>query len=144
METPNQTQPPSTPTEPQPPVIPESELKLPEEGLNGAAPAPEAKFAINPLLIVLLVMLLAVLGAVIIWGEEIIEMVLPAEESEIPMPAEEETVAEDTAAEITELEAEIDQNEAELNALEQELNQMEAEIEAEMDAEATTTGSTGG
>ncbi len=135
MDNNNQNPTPNTP----PPVIPESELKLPEEGVNGVTPAPAPKHAINPLLIGLLVLLLAILGAVIVWGEELIGLVLPEETVELP-PLPEESAERDAAADITELESEIDQNEAELNAIEQELLQMEAEIEAE--AAATTSTAT--
>lgn len=121
-----------------PPVIPESELKLPEEGVNGVTPAPAPKHAINPLLIALLVLLLALLAAVIIWGEELIGLVLPEDTVELP-PLPEEQAQPDQAAELMELEAEIGQSEAELNALEQELDQMEAEIEASAAAEASAT-----
>ena len=135
MDNTNQNQPSTTP----PPVIPESELKLPEEGVNGVTPAPAPKYAINPLLIGLLVLLLAVLAAVIIWGEQLIGLVLPEDTVELP-PLPEEQARQDSADELSELEAEIDQSESELNALEQELNQMEAEIEASAAAEASATG----
>jgi|SRR5690606_17105891 len=122
-----------------PPVIPESELKLPEEGVNGVAPTPAPKHAINPLLIALLVLLLAILAAVIIWGEELIGMVFPGETVELP-PLPEEQVERDDQTELMELEAEIEESEAALDALEQEMNQMEAEIEAGLGTETTATG----
>lgn len=134
MDNNNQKQPANTP-----PVIPESELKLPDEGVDGVAPVPPPKHSINPLLVALLVLLLAILAAVIIWGEELIGLVFPGETVELP-PLSEEQVGRDNLSEMTELEAEIEQNEAELDSLEQEMNQLETEINVELEAEATATG----
>lgn len=123
------------------PVIPESELKLPQENFGDTAPAPEEKSGIwTVLLLVLLVLLLGVLTVVVIWGEEIIDMVMPAAElggadmeDTTPAPTPEPTPEEDMAAMETELEN-ID-----FAAMDAELNAIEAELDAEASNTATTT-----
>lgn len=124
-----------------PPVIPQSELKLPEETVDGQTPPPKRKFLINPLLIALLVILLGLLAAVIIWGEQLVGMILPSEKVDLPPLPEETEEQPNDEAEVQQIEQEINQNEAELKALESDLEKMETEIEAELEASATTTSS---
>jgi len=118
------------------PLIPESEMKLPEESLNGAPQKPVPKTHLfNPLLIVLLVVLLAILAAVIIWGEELIGMVWPQETVELqPLPEGEANNNE--VREVEQWESEMDT--MDLNEIDSEMSSIEAEIEAE----ATATSST--
>lgn len=102
---------------------------------------PEEKSGIwTVLLLVLLVLLLGVLTVVVIWGEEIIDMVLPASELNSAdmedttlAPTPEPTPEEDMAAMETELES-ID-----FEAMDAELNAIEAELDAEASSTATTT-----
>ena len=120
------------------PSIPESEMKLPEEQFGEAAPAAEPKTssAWTIALFLLLVVLLAALAVVVIWGEELIDMVLPAETVEItPMP---ETPNNDAAAAapIENIEAEL--NEIDFTEMESELDAIEAEIEAGATATSTS------
>lgn len=123
---------------PQAPVIPESELKLPEESLNGAVQSPVTSARIvNPLLIVLLVVLLAVLAVVVIWGEQIIDIVMPATVSDTTMemmpPTEEQaTTSVETNAEMEVVEMEAELNDSELEEFDAEMEAIEAEIEAEL------------
>ncbi len=122
---------------PQAPFIPESEMKLPEESVVGTAVAPESsRHLFNPLLIALLVLLLAALAVVIIWGEDLIELVLPsAPIDQGPTMEEQARNAELDALTKTEndLEAiDLSQPEAQMNAI-------EAEIIAEVNATGTAT-----
>lgn len=118
------------------PMIPESEMKLPEESLNGAPQTPAPKgHLFNPLLVALLVILLAILAVVIIWGEELIEIVWPQETAE-PQPLPEGEVSNNEASEIEQWESEID--EMDLSGIETEMTSIEAEIEAETTATSTT------
>lgn len=127
-------------TPPEAPLIPESEMKLPEESTNGVTSQATTKSRLfNPLLIALFVVLLAILAVVIIWGEQLIGMVLPEEEVELQPLPEEEQMSND-AAEIEQWESELD--EIDLSTLDEELNAIESEIEAEMEAEAEATTTT--
>lgn len=120
----------------QPPQIPESEMKLPEEQFGDSAPAPEAGArTFSVVLVVLLVVLLAVLAAVIVWGEEILDLILPDTTMELPPLPEPEAGDATTEAEIEEIEAELE--EAELEEFDAELAAIEAELEAELSATTT-------
>jgi|GEM_PF-2674907 len=69
----------------QAPFIPESEMKLPEESVaEGSSTTRSSGTGISILLIALLVFLLAILGIVIVWGEQIINLVLPDQTVELP------------------------------------------------------------
>lgn len=117
------------------PLIPESEMKLPEESVNGVPQKPLPKNQLfNPLLIALLVVLLAVLAAVIIWGEELIGMIWPQEAVEL-QPLSEEEMSNNDTAEIEQWESEID--EMDFSAMDEEMTSIEAEIEAEATASTT-------
>lgn len=121
------------------PVIPESEMKLPEEQFKDATPPPTKPSSVwTVVLLVLLVVLLGVLTVVVIWGEELIDMVFPVAQVVDPAmddmaPAPEPTPEEDMAAMESELE-DID-----LDAMDAELNSIEAELDAEASGNATTT-----
>jgi len=126
---------------PQVPVIPESEMKLPEESVQGETQgsSPSARL-VNPLLIVLLVVLLAILAAVIIWGEEIINTLMPTTTPNNTMevkPLEENqattTNKTDMESDVADMEAEL--SESELDEFDAEMQAIEAEINAELDAE---------
>lgn len=120
------------------PKIDESELKLPQENLS-TLPKPEpAKGPVSPLLIILLVIALALLGAVIVWGEEILNLVmpLPAEPTptetvkleETPEQTEQPLTPEEDMAKI---EAEASSTESDMAEVDKELNAIEAELDAE-------------
>lgn len=128
---------PVPPTAPQPPVIPESEMKLPEEGIGGASvpAAPSSKHLVNPLLIALFVLLLAILAVVIIWGEALVGLILPADGTELT-PIDTATTTSD-AAELEAAEQEL--KSVNFDELEAEMNAIEAEIEAELNATSTAT-----
>lgn len=123
------------------PVIPESEMKLPVENFGDAATAPEKKSSVwTVLLLILLVLLLGILTVVVIWGKEIVDMVLPVATVEDTMTSDltptlkvEPTPEEDIAAVESELEG-ID-----LEAMDAELNAIEAELDAEVSASTTAT-----
>lgn len=118
------------------PVIPESEMKLPEEQYQDATPTPAKEKSIGTVLLILLVVLLmAATAAVIFYGEELVNMILPAEEVETPMPPMDTPPPENEEANIENMEAEIEN--MDFSDMESELNEIEAEIEAE--ATATTT-----
>ncbi len=117
------------------PLIPESEMKLPEESVNGVPQKPVPKSHLfNPLLIALLVVLLVILAAVIIWGEELIGMVWPQEAVEL-QPLSEEEASNNEVNELEQWESEI--NEIDLSTVEAEMTSIEAGIEAETTASST-------
>ncbi len=116
------------------PTIPESEMKLPEEQYQETSVEPAAKKSgWTVVLLVLVVLLLGAMAAVIFWGEELINMVLPPEEVEMPAPIEPPVQTE--AENVETIEAELE--DMDFTEMEAELNDIEAEIEAE--ASATTT-----
>ena len=118
------------------PSIPESEMKLPDEQYQETNPEPVAKkSAWTAVLLVLVVVLLAAMTAVIVWGEELVNMILPPEAVETPMPPSDTPPPETEAATIEDIEAEIE--DIDFTAMEAELNDIEAEIEAESSATAT-------
>ena len=118
------------------PEIAESELKMPEDKFSGVPePTVKTRGPISPLLISLLVVSLALLGVVVVWGEEILDMIMP------PTPGD--TVYQDDMM----LEEEVEPTpEEDIAALEEELDDESfddidadlAEIEAQMDAEMAT------
>lgn len=130
----NQTTPAPAPV----PKIEESELKLPQENLS-TLPKPEpAKGPISPLLIILLMIALALLGAVIVWGEEILDLVMPlpadAPTSETVKLQEATTTTERTLTpeeDMAKIEAEASSTESEMAEMDKELNSIEAELNAE-------------
>lgn len=116
------------------PTIPESEMKLPEEQYQETNLEPAGKkSAWTVVLLVLVVVLLAAMTAVIVWGEELVNLILPPEEVEMPAPMEEP--AETEEENIENIEAELE--DIDFTEMEAELDDIEAEIEAE--ASATTT-----
>lgn len=116
------------------PSIPESEMKLPEEQYQETNPTPAPKKSLGTILLVLLVViLLGIMTAVIVWGEELVNMILPSEAVETPMPPVENPPPETEEANIETIEAELE--DMDFTEMESELNDIEAEIEAE----ATTT-----
>lgn len=118
------------------PLIPESEMKLPEESLNGTPQKPVPKSHLfNPLLIALLVVLLVILAAVIIWGEELIGMVWPQEAVEL-QPLSEEDMTNNETNELEQWESEID--EIDLSGIDEDMAAIEAKIETEATATSTT------
>lgn len=117
------------------PLIPESEMKLPEESVNGAPQKPLPKNQLfNPLLIILLVVLLAILAAVIFWGEELVGMVWPQEAAEL-QPLNDEVGLENEANELEQWESEMDS--IDLSEIDAEMSSIEAEIEAGATASST-------
>ncbi len=130
---------PTTPeTAPQAPLIPESEMKMPEDEY-GNKPAPEvsSKHPVNPLFIVALILLLTVLAVVVIWGEELVGMFLPETTVELePLPEATEMQGDTTETELSEMEREI--SEIDLSGIEEELDAIETEMDAELEAEAET------
>jgi len=132
----NQNQPQATPV----PEIPQGELKMPAETVPSAeSSAPAPKFHISPLLIILLIFTLTLLGAVIFWGDKIIELLMPMEQAPVMMDAamdtgtttdKEVTPSKTAEEEIAEIEAEASSTEAELSETDAELDAIEAEIEA--------------
>lgn len=118
------------------PLIPESEMKLPEEQFKEGNPAPVAKKSLGTIiLLVLVALLLGVMAAVIFWGEEILNLVLPPEPVEVTTPMEEPAPEATEEQSIDDMESEIEN--MDFTEMENELNEIEAEIEAE--ATATTT-----
>jgi flagellar basal body-associated protein FliL len=116
------------------PSIPESEMKLPEEQYQETNMEPAAKKSPwTVVLLVLIVLLLGAMAAVIVWGEELVNLILPPEQIEMPAPIEERVVTEEENVEDIETELE----DMDFTDMEAELNEIEAEIEAE--ASATTT-----
>lgn len=117
------------------PKIAESDLKLPQENLSRVpTPAPE-KGPVSHLLIILLVVVLAMLGAVIFWGDEILDLVMPISEPE--MTQETVKLQEQTPTPVTpeqdiaNIEAEASSTEMEMSEVDEELNSIEAELNAE-------------
>ena len=112
-------------------------MKLPEEPVAGSQAVPDpGRHWFHPLMIVLLVILLAALAAVVIWGEEIVNMILPSEETELtPLP---EATGPSDADELNSLEAEMD--DTNWSEFESDMNAIEASIEAGL--ESTTTATT--
>lgn len=120
------------------PSIPESEMKLPEEQYQETNPTPAPKKSIGTILLVLLVViLLGIMTAVIFWGEELVNLILPPEAVETPIPGAEMLPPENQEANIETMEAELE--DMDFTEMETELNDIEAEIEAEASGEATTT-----
>ena len=121
------------------PNIPESEMKMPEEQFGQNAPVAESKHVFNPLLFGLLIILLVILALVVIWGEQLVELVWPTEiDNSTPTPIEEPAPQNDSAAnELQSIEAEL--NEVDFTDIENDLDAIEAEIEAEASAGASTT-----
>ncbi len=117
------------------PLIPESEMKLPEESVNGVPQKPVPKnHLFNPLLITLLIVLLVILAAVIIWGEELIGMVWPQETVEL-QPLSEGEASNNEVSELEQWESEIDN--MDLSEIDAEMTSIEARIEAEITASST-------
>ena len=116
---------------PKAPVIPESEMKMPEDQFSdttGTEPAPS--HSINPLLIVALILMLTVLAVVVIWGEELVGMLLPEATVELEsMPGDDGN----TEAELNEMENEL--NQMDFSDMEENLDGIEAEMDAELESE---------
>lgn len=121
------------------PLIPESEMKLPEEQVGGIAPPPApSSHLFNPILFGLLIVLLVILGVVIIWGEQLLNMVLPPENYEMPIePVTTEQPEESSATELQATEAEL--NQMNFEDMDAELDAIEASMDAELEAGATTS-----
>ncbi|OGG85537.1 hypothetical protein A2392_02040 [Candidatus Kaiserbacteria bacterium RIFOXYB1_FULL_46_14] len=129
----NQNQQPAKPV----PEIPQGELKMPVESVpTQSATAPSPKHHVSPFLVILFVFSLALLGVAIVWGAQIIDILMPAAETPVLEPATDiKTEAQTpptTEQEITNIEAEAAATEAELSASESELDAIEAEIEANL------------
>ncbi|OGG41420.1 hypothetical protein A2837_02820 [Candidatus Kaiserbacteria bacterium RIFCSPHIGHO2_01_FULL_46_22] len=124
------------------PEIPTGELKMPAESVPAeAATIPAPKRHISPLLVILLVFSLVLLGAVIVWGDKIIETLIPMEQVPAMDAAMDTSTSTDsdgastqtTEEELAEIEAEASTTEEELNEADAELDAIEAEIDAELE-----------
>lgn len=132
MEQPNQ-------NPPEAPLIPESEMKLPEEPLGGAAnTAAPSRHLFNPLLVALFVFLLVILAVVIIWGETLIGLVWPQDSVELPPLPEEQTA--NAADEARQWREEIDA--VDLSKMDADMNSIETAINADLSAAATGSATT--
>lgn len=114
-------------------------MKLPEEqfGQPQRSAAPARHF--SPWLIGLLVVLLGLLIAVIVWGEQLIGLFLPEPVVELPPLPPEETAAV-TESDIDEIESAIGQ--ANFFDMEAELNAIDAELSAGLAEAASSTATT--
>lgn len=127
----------NTPNNNEVPLIPEDQIKLPEEQFgNAPAPEPVSGRAFNPLLIILLILLLALLGVVVVWGQDLLDLAFPENITSLPT---ETTPVVTEESEIATMEAELDS--IDMSAMEKEMNAIEAEINAEINA-TSTAGST--
>jgi hypothetical protein len=117
----------------QAPIIPESQMKFPDESAGGPPPPDTNRHGFNPWLIGLLVILLILLAVAVIWGEEIVGMILPEETAEFTLPPD--TAEQSDADDLNALEAEID--DTDWSELDAEMDAIEAEINAEMEATST-------
>lgn len=118
------------------PVVPESELKMPEQEFTGQAPVPDAPKSRTLLyvLVAIFVLLLAVLGALLLYGEELMELIIPQEPTVQPLPAEpmpEETAATTTIEDLAAMEAALEGTD--LSEFDAELEAIDAELEAELE-----------
>jgi hypothetical protein len=76
------------PTNTPAPAVPESELKMPEEQFGARTAPAEPSRLLIPLLVTLLVLLLGVLGAFVLFGDQILGYLMPTSSTETPAPAE--------------------------------------------------------
>lgn len=119
---------------PQTPSVPETEMKMPEEQVIAPQPEARGRRAFIPLLVGVLVLLLGILGALLVWGDEIIDTFMPVDTAEdvslTPAtstdPAVTDTDASETEADLSAIEAELEgedfsEFEAEMSALDAEL-----------------------
>lgn len=126
--------------QPQQPIA-EDEMKMPEEQFGARSDAPQSSSPLVPILVALLIVLLVALGALVVWGDEIMGVLMPAE----PAPAEEaatstdasatDDASSDTAGTYGDIEAELEATD--LSELDAELEAIEAELES--DATATSS-----
>lgn len=128
---PNQTNPTNTP-----PIVPQDELKMPEEQFG----APEAEHGSSRTtlfaLIAILIVLLGILGTLLVWGDTIVDAVMGTpsadERGMVQEPVnnlQPEPAAPTTAEELSEIEAEIESTDFE--EFDAELDAIDAEFEAE-------------
>lgn len=124
----------------QAPQIPESEFKLPEEQMGESSAGKEkSPYAVNPIFVALLLILLAILAVLLIWGEQLIGMLIPTTAVTLPPLPEEVTPAENESVspygksddeEITSIEAGLDAEAENLGTLDAEMEEIEAEFNA--------------
>jgi hypothetical protein len=117
----------------QAPIIPESQMKMPDEAAGGPPPPDTNRHGFNPWLIGLLVILLVMLAVAVIWGEEIVGMLIPEESAEFTPPPE--TAEQSDTKDLNDLESEIE--DTDWSELEADMAAMEAEINAEVGATST-------
>lgn len=120
----------------QPPEIPESELKLPEEQFNGNFSNQQSnKNKISVLFVIVMLILLSCLVVLVVWGEQLINMLLPQPSLETGLFNNEMMIEEEPSNQAS-IESEVNSIESELEIESQNLDQFDAEmdeIENELD-----------
>lgn len=120
------------------PSISESELKLPDEQFGEQSPVPAPKSHFNPLLFGLLIALLVIMSLVVIWGEQLINLVLPPENTEPATITETEEVPPETAGtqqDLSDIESEL--NEMDFSTIDNELDAIGTQLETEASSSAS-------
>lgn len=117
------------------PVIPESELKLPEEQFGGTPAAAPANRFFTILLIGLLLLFLGLLLSVIIWGQQLVDFFMP--QSGTDMSTEETPALSEEAAALQTISEEL-QTMA-VPEVETGLAAIEADMAADLTASSTAT-----
>lgn len=75
------------------PLIPESEMKLPEERFGGEPPETPRNPFLLIMLVSLMIVLLGAVAVVVIWGQQLINLVMPPPAMEAPAALSAEAVA---------------------------------------------------
>ncbi|MEX0918090.1 MAG: hypothetical protein WDZ93_02950 [Candidatus Paceibacterota bacterium] len=111
------------PEQNQAPDISDAELKMPEEQFGESEPVKEGRGMLVPLLILLILALAGILGALVLWGEELMGIILGEQ------TPEQEEAMESTATTSDEMTA--DTTGAETAATQPDFNAIEAELEGD-------------
>ena len=119
---------PSPKNETNAPDISDAELKMPEEQFGGAPEESHGSGMLIPLLVGTLVVLLAVLGALFFFGEELLEALNLSQLSPETDTAGETIATSTDTTEIDTIEAELEATD--LTAIDTALEEIDAEIEA--------------
>lgn len=121
------------------PEINPDELKMPEEQFGAEEPARTGGMLI-PILVSILIILLIALGALVVWGEEIVNMLRPSDAAapavseEVDTTAAATTTPEPTPAD-TFAEIESDLESTDFDAIDAELEAIDATLSATTTAE---------
>lgn len=130
---------PNQPQTEQPTINPD-ELKMPEEHFGATEPPSRSSSAFIPLLVGILIILLIVLGALVVWGEDLIQMIQPdggadTEATAVATTTETATTTEETAPEDSLAEIESDLESTDFESIDAELEAIDAELNASSTAE---------